>query len=262
MNTTMETSASGRRWLPILVFGGFACAGLIALYLQTGWLLEARRERQILRALTANLDHLRRDNEEMQSLRGAAREVERQRKEAAEVAALRAEVAQLRRHTDELPALRAEQQRLQAERAAAVAKAGLIAEPDPFAIQKERALRIQCVSNLKQIGLAARIWANKHQEVLPPDFLTMQKELGTPRILTCPGDAARTAAESWEQFNLANISYELVSPGAAEEDPQVVLTRCTVHDNYGMVDGSAVQASATMKLITVDGKAKLGRNTP
>ena len=80
--------------------------------------------------------------------------------------------------------------------------------------------------------------------------------------MTCPGDAARTAVESWEQFNPANVSYELVSPGAAEDDPQVVLTHCTVHDNYGMVDGSAMQASPNMKLITVDGKVKLGQNAP
>ena len=32
---------------------------------------------------------------------------------------------------------------------------------------KARAQRIQCVSNLKQIGLAFRMWSNDHQERFP-----------------------------------------------------------------------------------------------
>src|SRR3954463_8694946 len=36
---------------------------------------------------------------------------------------------------------------------------------------KARAQTISCVSNMKQVGLAARLWSNDHKDVFPPDFL-------------------------------------------------------------------------------------------
>lgn len=110
---------------------------------------------------------------------------------------------------------------------------------------KARAQTISCVSNMKQIGLAARMYANDHKDVFPPSFLAMSNELVTPKILVCPGDSTKMKALNWSQFNPAqNVSYEFLTPGAKEEDiiSQTVF-RCPIHGNIGLGDGSVQQVS-------------------
>src|SRR5262249_27135641 len=80
---------------------------------------------------------------------------------------------------------------------------------------RERAQSIQCINNLKQFGLAVRIWALDHNESGPPDILSMRNELGTPKILACPGDKSRKAADSFSTFTPANCSYEFLAPSEA-----------------------------------------------
>ena len=246
-----------RRWFPALSFGVLLLGGFIVLAVQTSQFLELRRENQSLRAATANLDQLREDNAELQRLRGAAQEAARTQTEHEQLLKLRNEAEQLRAQSQELPALRGENQRLQAARAAAAADTGVVAEEDPFAAAKEKAERISCVNNLKQIGLAARIWATDHQDVLPSDFLVMSNELSTPKVLICRGDKAHKAAYNWQEFNTSNVSYELLSPGANVTDPQVVYARCSIHNNVGLVDGSVHMLDPSRKVVTVDGKAKI-----
>ena len=105
---------------------------------------------------------------------------------------------------------------------------------------KSRAQSIACVNNLKQIGLAGRVWATDHGDKLPPDWLTMKNELGTPRILFCPADAEANnhQKETWDDLDLDAISYEMVSPGADETDPGKVFVRCRRHGSECLVDGS------------------------
>src|SRR5438093_954184 len=94
------------------------------------------------------------------------------------------------RHRNEL--LRAEEEAGRA--ATAATQAGVWTKEEPSAVaedaQETRAL-LTCVDHLKQIGLAARIWANDHQERLPFNFLAMSNELSTPEMLVCPSDTAR-----------------------------------------------------------------------
>ncbi len=106
---------------------------------------------------------------------------------------------------------------------------------------KNRAQTVNCVNNLKQIGLAARLYANEHGDVLPKDFLTMKDELSSPNILVCPGDNSKTRAADWASFTGANTSYEIVSPGARGDEVQKVYARCLVHSNVCLVDGSVQQ---------------------
>ena len=40
---------------------------------------------------------------------------------------------------------------------------------------KSKAQSISCVNNLKQLGLAARIYANDHNDVYPPDIPSMKE---------------------------------------------------------------------------------------
>ena len=106
------------------------------------------------------------------------------------------------------------------EEAAVMAQAGGAPADDPSTKAKEKALATGCINNLKQIVLAARIWANEHKTtLLPLDWLAMKNELPTPKTLTCPGDTRRTKAASWDQFDGSSVSYELPSAARGERDP-------------------------------------------
>jgi hypothetical protein len=250
-----------RRWFPAFAVGLLFLGCLIVLGVQTSQLLDLRRENTTLQAATADLEQLRQDNAELQQLRSASQEAERVRQNSEELLKLRAEVAELRDLAGELSALRAENQRLRAERAALAAKAGIAPEEDPFAKQKEKALSVQCISNLKQIGLAARMWRNDHNtNTLPTDWLAMKNELGTPKVLTCPADTGRTRATSWDQFDGTSVSYELPSATPDERDPYTVYSRCPVHGHIGLSDGSAHSGVKSDRFQQVDGNLKLRNN--
>jgi prepilin-type N-terminal cleavage/methylation domain-containing protein len=117
---------------------------------------------------------------------------------------------------------------------------------------KAKAQRINCVSNLKQIGLASRMWSNDHGERFPFEvdpplpannntsdgsrglavlvhYRALSNELNTPKVLTCTSDAARSKAINFDvtQANPLNnnnqISY-FVGTNAAETFPQTILS--------------------------------------
>jgi hypothetical protein len=114
---------------------------------------------------------------------------------------------------------------------------------------KARPGRIKCVNNLKNIGLAARIFATDHNDVMPGAFfrsksndlasidlaqffLTFSNELSSPAILYCPEDKRRKPAESFAKFSAKNVSYFLSL--TAEEN----LTNCFLAgDRNIQVDG-------------------------
>ncbi len=108
---------------------------------------------------------------------------------------------------------------------------------------KSKAMRISCVNNLRQIGLAARMYSGDNKEVFPPNFLSMSNELNSPKVLICPGDQAHSAAASWQQFDpRKNVSYEYLKPGIAESNAlNQIIFRCPIHNNIGLGDGSVQQ---------------------
>jgi len=101
---------------------------------------------------------------------------------------------------------------------------------------------INCVSNLKQVGLAARMWSNDNGEKYPwqvststngtlelingpnvsPHFLSMSNELNTPRILACPTDVKRTRVAHWSELNDQHLSY-FIGLDSDETIPQSIL---------------------------------------
>ena len=107
-----------------------------------------------------------------------------------------------------------------------------------LASAKRKSKRIQCVNNLKQDGLAFRIWEGDNNDKLPMDvptakggtkefdtgadtfrhFQVMSNELSTPKILACPADN-RTAAASFAKLKNQNVSY-FVGLEANDEFPQ------------------------------------------
>ena len=110
---------------------------------------------------------------------------------------------------------------------------------------KARAQRISCVNNLKQIGLAMRMWGNDHGDkfpwqvagtTTPPEgaltsnslciVYVSTNELNSPKILACPSD--RTKASSWYDtagtpINYNNLSYAF-GLDADETQPQTILS--------------------------------------
>ena len=231
-----------RRWLPALSLSAFFLACVIAIAVQSNILSGLRRENASLRASGENLEQMRQENLELRQLQN--------------------EVARLRQELQALSALKAENQRLLTERKIAESRipAGARPEEDPFEAARKKQERINCINNIKQIGLAARMWSNDHGDNLPPDFLTMSNELNSPRVLICPGDTRRSAALTWSEFGAGNVSYEIISPGVSETDPAVVYVRCPIHNNFGLVDGSAQMVDASQhQLVQKNGKWVIGR---
>ncbi len=126
-----------------------------------------------------------------------------------------------------------------------------------LAAAKHKHARIGCVNNLKQFGIAFRLWEGDHGDKYPMQFArtnnetmklvtsgntyllwqTMSNELSTPKILHCPEDKQRTNAVSFSQgFSDANISY-FFSLDTVEAYPNMILDG----DDNLAVDGVRVK---------------------
>src|SRR5439155_12737122 len=159
-----------------------------------------------------------------------------------------------RAQTQEAERLRAENQRLRSYTAASAGKNYNEQFFDGANEPRSKAQSIACINNLKQIGLAARVWAKDNYDILPPNWLSMSNELSTPKVLVCPADTTRTAAENWASFSAANVSYEFLNPNGSETEAQVVLARCPSHNHICLSDGSVQKLGKNRSLIMKDGK--------
>ena len=183
-----------------------------------------------------------------------------------ELARLKSSVVSLVKEITQLERLKAENEKLRGDLAQAARANGLTADEEAaMAKAKEKASRIVCINNLKQLGLAARIWANDHGDLNPPEILSMTNEMNTPKILYCPADTSRQAANSWAAYSAANCSYEYLAPSGTTSEPTRVMFRCPIHGSIGLVDGS-VQSEVAINhpdwLVTRDGKLYMQPQPP
>ena len=108
---------------------------------------------------------------------------------------------------------------------------------------KRRGGGASCISNLKQIGLAFRMWSNDHNDTFPwqvstnqggsqeysksgevfRHFQAVSNELNSPKILKCPSDTRRSQAVFFTNFSNQNISY-FVQLDSNEARPSTLLT--------------------------------------
>ena len=101
---------------------------------------------------------------------------------------------------------------------------------------------VRCVNQLKQVGLAFRLWANDHGDQLPfaapapggsspyvntpqvfRHFQVISNELVTPKLLVCPTDKSRSVAGNFTALLNTNISC-FVGLDAHEQDPRQMIS--------------------------------------
>lgn len=127
---------------------------------------------------------------------------------------------------------------------------------------------INCVNNLKQIGLAIKIWEGDNGEKYPfqistnsggtlelcdrdkngfdrnslAHFVVMSNELGTPLLLCCPKDHSKRplrGSENWGKLTVSNISYQMRTDFKISLDvPHEILVVCPIDGNILYCDGT------------------------
>ena len=113
-----------------------------------------------------------------------------------------------------------------------------------LAAAKKRSSRIPCVSNLKQIGVAYRVWSGDNDDKYPMQvsvtnggvmesiatgnvaacFQVMSNTLTSPKLLICPEDTKSILATNFGPgFNNSNVSY-FVGLDADQTNSQMLLS--------------------------------------
>src|ERR1041385_363949 len=126
--------------------------------------------------------------------------------------------------------------------------------------RRATAFRIQCISNLKQLGIGVSVWSGDCGDKWPwqvsvtnggtreyigtsetfRHFQVLSNELGTPRLLFCPEESKRRFATNFtSDFNNSGISYFL-NTDATANDPNLVLSG----DGNLTLNGALVKSGA------------------
>ena len=104
--------------------------------------------------------------------------------------------------------------------------------------------KINCTNNLKQLGLAYRIWEGDNNDIYPAGvsitrggamelvqtgnvafvFEVMSNELSTPKILLCPMDTAKNFAFGFSGLANSNISYFAGVDVTNEVNPRLIIS--------------------------------------
>ena len=152
-----------------------------------------------------------------------------------------------------------------------VALAGIVLVLLPsLARSHQRSAKLSCVNNMKQVGLAFRIWAGDNGDIYPAQlsitnggamewaeagsaygvFLVMSNELSTPKILFCP-----------EEDNRSRIAANTFSftPAPGSPAAPILFTATNNLSYFAGLDGDQTQPTA---IITGDDHLLVGQTRP
>jgi hypothetical protein len=127
-----------------------------------------------------------------------------------------------------------------------------------------QAQQINCVNNLKQIGLSFKTWALDHHDKFPfnlstneggtrelcvtgadgfdtsvSHFIVMSNELSNPMILVCPQDEKKKPATSFNRLDSAHVTYRLrTGTNIDDTNPAEILMVCPIDGNILKCDGT------------------------
>ncbi len=131
-----------------------------------------------------------------------------------------------------------------------------------LATRKAQAQKQNCLSSMKGVGHAGRIWAEEHDHHFPRTFTEMTNVLSSPKLLLCPSaqerEKLREEMSSWVTFDERRSSYEILNPGASETNCENIFFRCMIHGHLGYVDGSIFDGTRRLS----GSEAKFGRPAP
>ena len=189
-------------------------------------------------------------------------ELQKLRRDNEEVNRLRTETARLRKALEEQPSIESEYKRIAREIETAKLKTAALSDDEFFSQLDEKDRMVQCITHMKQILIAARMWSNDHGEHMPTHYPAINAELPDVKLLVCPSDVSRRPATDWNAFGPLNASYELLSPGVPETDPEIVYLRCPIHGAAGLLDGSVSRLEGTeLRVGLKDGNWKIVRSS-
>jgi hypothetical protein len=215
-----------------------------------------KQQNENLRAIAAGLPQLREEHAAWEKATAQQGELDGLRKDNQELHQLQAELARLTSLSSELTRLRDQNHQLSAAPIVSNPSSG----PGFFDEAQQQAERIQCVNNLKQLGLAMRVWAGDNKDKYPTSLVVMSNECNTVKILICPGDKARQSYStlSWGEFRDDMTSYQFLAQPDDESYPQCVTAYCPIHHNYLFADGSVQQINPSKwKEVKKDGRLYL-----
>lgn len=227
-------------WLVRFAFGACVVIGVAVVLAQSVMTTKLNRENE----------ELRQELKAMGGIVGGAEasagssedELLRLREEFAELQRLQAEIDALRGQAQEEEQLRAENAKLRTELAARLGPA-LALEGSALEEARAKAASIKCVNNMKNIGLALRIYSTDNKDTFPASLLDASKQLSTPKLLHCPSDADRAEAQDWQEFSIQQSSYDYFGANLGEREiqPNLVVAICQVHNHVCLADGSVHQ---------------------
>lgn len=225
-----------RRWFPALAFGLLLISSAVMFAMQASRTAALKQRNEALRAAATTLPQLREQHATWEKAVAQQQELDGLRKDNDELHQLQAEVARLQSLSAQVQHLREQNQQLSAAPVANNSAAGR----GFFEDAEKQAERTRCVNNLKQIGLAVRIWAGDNNDKYSTSLVAMSNELSTVKILICPGDKAHqiNSTLSFNEFQDNMTSYQYLAQPDDEKYPNCIIAKCPIHNNYLLADGS------------------------
>jgi hypothetical protein len=229
------------RWWPVLVPGSALMALAAVVVIQDS---ELRRAADNSAPIVLHTVETNSDSTAGMRLQPEASEMEGMNSPHAELERLRLRVSELEARLADAQAAVGDPRQLEAELKSMWD--GLSEDLRQAYQAKRRADSIRCVNNMKQLGLAVRIYATDFGDDFPPDLKSILPYNGSSKTFLCPEDVGKPnlsvddlKALTSEQVT-SYSSYEFLAPGPGkfETDPQRVMFRCPFHGHVALCDGS------------------------